>query len=77
MYKYIVFAYSLSANTKGGTYVMITYASKENNLGPDDKISFSWVFKVRFLFYKAQLIRTYFLYPYQMTVIILWNKVIY
>ena len=36
---------------------MITYVSKENNLGPDDK--------VRFLFCKAQLVRTNLLYPYQ------------
>ena len=38
--------------SKGRTYVMITYVSKENNLGPDDC--------------KAQLVRTNFLYPYQM-----------
>ena len=44
---------------------MITYASKENNLGPDDKIGISGVLKVRFLFCKAQLVRTNFLYPYQ------------
>ena len=45
---------------------MITYVSKENNLGPDDKIRYIWVLKVRFLFCKAQLVRTNFLYPYQM-----------
>ena len=45
---------------------MITYISKENNLGPDDKINISGVLKVRFLFCKAQLVRTSFLYPYQM-----------
>ena len=45
---------------------MITYVSKENTLGPDDKIGISGVLKVRFLFCKAQLVRTYFLYPYQM-----------
>ena len=26
--------------TKGRTYVMIIYVSKENNLGPDDKIRY-------------------------------------
>ena len=40
---------------------MITYVSKENNLGPDDKIR-----KSRYLFCKAQLVRTNCLYPYQM-----------
>ena len=45
---------------------MITYVSKENTLGPDDKICISGVLKVRFLFCKAQLVRTNFLYPYQM-----------
>ena len=40
---------------------MITYVSKENNLGPGDKIR-----KVRFLFCKTQLVRTNFLYSYQM-----------
>ena len=45
---------------------MITYVSKENNLGPDDKIRYIWVLKVRFLFCKAQLVCTNFLYPYQM-----------
>ena len=34
---------------------MITYVSKENNLGPGDKIRYIWVLKVRFLFCKAQL----------------------
>ena len=29
----------------GRTYVMITYVSKENNLGPDDKIRYSWGLK--------------------------------
>ena len=42
---------------------MITYVSKENNLGPDDKIGLSGVLKVRFLFYKMQLVHTYFQYP--------------
>ena len=45
---------------------MITNISKENNLGPDDKIRYIWVLKVRFLFGKAQLVRTNFLCPYQM-----------
>ena len=45
---------------------MITYVSKENNLGPDDKIGYIWALKVRVLFCKAQLVRTNFLYPYQM-----------
>ena len=29
----------------GRTYVMITYVSKENNLGPDDKIRYIWGLK--------------------------------
>ena len=45
---------------------MITYVSKENNVGPDDKIRYIWVLNVRFLFCKAQLVCTYFLYLYQM-----------
>ena len=51
------------------TYVMITCVSKENNLGPGDKIRYIWglkAIKVLFLFCKAQLVRTNFLYPYQM-----------
>ena len=28
--------------TRGGTYIMITYVSKENNLGPGDKIRYIW-----------------------------------
>ena len=31
--------------TRGRTYVMITYVSKENNLGPDDKIRYIWGLK--------------------------------
>ena len=27
---------------RGRTYVMITYVSKENNLGPEDKIRYIW-----------------------------------
>ena len=30
---------------RGRTYVMITYVSKENNLGPDDKIRYIWGLK--------------------------------
>ena len=45
---------------------MITYVSKENNFAPDDKINISGVLKVRILFCRAQLVRTNFLYPYQM-----------
>ena len=48
---------------------MITYVSKENNLGPGDKIRYIWGLKgpiFFFLFCKAQLVRTNFLYPYQM-----------
>ena len=51
--------------TRGRTYVMITYVSKENNLGPDDKIRYIWGLQGPFLFCKAQLVRTYFLNPYQ------------
>ena len=31
--------------TRGRTYVMITYVSKGNNLGPDDKIMYIWGLK--------------------------------
>ena len=35
---------------------MITYVSKENNLGPDDKIRYIWGLKGPiFIFFKAQL----------------------
>ena len=52
--------------------VMITYVSKENNLGPDDKIRYIWglkgpIFIFIIFFCKAQLVRTNFLYPYQMS----------
>ena len=43
---------------------MIPCVSKENNLEPGDKIRY--ILKVLFLFCKAQLVRTYFIYPYQM-----------
>ena len=36
--------------SRGRTYVMITYVSKENDLGPDDKIGIYGVLKARFLF---------------------------
>ena len=45
---------------------MITCVSKENNLGPDNKIRYIWGLKGPILFCKAQLLRTNFLYPYQM-----------
>ena len=44
---------------------MITYVSKGNNLGPDDKIRKIWGRKGPILFCKAQLVRTNFQYPYQ------------
>ena len=44
---------------------MITYVSRENNLGPDDKIRYIWGLKCP-IFCKAKLVRTNFLYPYQM-----------
>ena len=34
-----------TAYPRGRTYVMITYVSKENNLGPDDKIRYIWGLK--------------------------------
>ena len=46
---------------------MITYVSKENNLGPDDNIRYICGLKDPiFIVCKSQLVRTYFLYPYQM-----------
>ena len=45
---------------------MITYVSKENNLGPGDKKRYIWDLKGPILFCKAQLVRTNFLYPYPM-----------
>ena len=46
----IIFDNAVS-KTRERTYVMITYVSKENNLGPDDKIRcISGVLKVRVLF---------------------------
>ena len=50
--------YKTGDNTWGRTYVMITYVSKENNLGPDDKI--------RYIRGHKGLVRINFLYPYQM-----------
>ena len=32
-------------SSRGRTYVMGTYVSKENNLGPDDKIRYIWGLK--------------------------------
>ena len=34
-------------NLSGRTYVMITYVSKENNLGPDDKIRYMYIFGLK------------------------------
>ena len=45
---------------------MINYISKENNLGPDDNIRYILDLKDPIFFCKAQLVRTNFLYPYQM-----------
>ena len=45
---------------------MITYVSKENNFGPVDKIRYILGLKGPILFCKTQLVRTNFLYPYQM-----------
>ena len=42
---------------------MTTYVSKENNLGPDDKIRYIWSLKGPIFICKAQLVRTNFLYP--------------
>ena len=33
------------ANSRERTYAMITYVSKENNLGPGDKIRYIWGLK--------------------------------
>ena len=35
----------LTLSSRGRTYVMITYVSKENYLGPDDKIRYIWGLK--------------------------------
>ena len=35
----------LYKTSRGRTYVMITYVSKENNLGPGDKIRYIWGLK--------------------------------
>ena len=32
-------------STRRRTYVMVTYVSEENNLGPDDKIRYIWGLK--------------------------------
>ena len=44
---------------------MIVYVSKENNLGPDDKIRYIWGFKGPIFVCKVQLVHTNVLYPYQ------------
>ena len=64
----ICFTIKYSAHSRERTYmyVMITYVSKENNLGPGDKIRCIWGHKGPILFCKAQLVHTNFLYPYQM-----------
>ena len=38
-------AESCTAVSRGRTYVMIPYSSKENDLGPDDKIRYIWGLK--------------------------------
>ena len=38
------FCYNLHIS-RGRTYVMITHVSKENNLGPGDKIRYIWGLK--------------------------------
>ena len=45
---------------------MITHVSKENSLGPGDKIRYIWGLEGPIFICKAQLVRTNFLYPYQM-----------
>ena len=45
---------------------MITYVSKENNLGPGDKIRYIRGLKGSIFICKTQLVRTSFLSPYQM-----------
>ena len=52
--------------TRGRTYVTITYVSKENNLGPGEKIRYFWSLKGPILICNAQLVRTSFLCRYQM-----------
>ena len=45
---------------------MIIYVPKENNLGPGDKIRYIWGLKGPIFIWKARLVHTNFLYPYQM-----------
>ena len=45
---------------------MITYVSNENDIGPDDEMGYIWDLGGPVLFCRAQLVRTNFLYPYQM-----------
>ena len=43
---YIIGLKIVQRDIQGGrTYVMITFVSNENNLGPDDKIRYIWGFK--------------------------------
>ena len=49
-YTFLLFFFSAilflrKITSRGRTYVMITYVSKENNLGPDDKIRYIWCLK--------------------------------
>ena len=41
---YFVISWSIPI-ARGRTYVMITYVSKENNIGPDAKIRYIWGLK--------------------------------
>ena len=45
--RFTYFGYFLKKvpSIRGRTYVMITYVSKENNLGPGDKIKYIWGLK--------------------------------
>ena len=42
---HMYFKMLISRGGGGGTYLMISYVSKENNLGPGDKIRFIWGLK--------------------------------
>ena len=43
--KYRYYSATLDMFTKGENYAMTTPVSKENNLGPDDKIRYIWGLK--------------------------------
>ena len=45
---------------------MITYVSKENNLGPVDKIRYMWGLKGPIFIFESAAVRINFLFPYQM-----------